>query len=220
MPTFITPSGYSGSAELNASSGLTVVYQGRWTFSLQGYNDGATFGLALNWPTQSSGSYASDYGPYSPPVHPQSGGLLNLTAENWTIPVIGNTLQSYTDPETSITYGPDRCRIQLVGKWQVYRQQNSNSYNSFNIQYIGTTETDQGGRSMDPDLLTYTSPNTAYVIQGSSVEGGARDSFSDHVFYVRVTEEATTSNSNGEFQSNTVTRPSWNYTYTMSWQID
>ena len=220
MPTFITPPGYSGSAALNASTSLTVIDQGRWFFSKQGFNDGASFGLGLHWPTSPSGDFFYDNGPYNPPPHPQSGGILYLTAENWTIPVIGNTLQSYTDPDTSITYGPDRCQILLVGKWQVYRQQNSNSYNSFNIAYIGTTETDQGGRSMDPDLLTYDSPNTAYVIQGSSVEGGARDSFSDHLFYVRVTEEASTTNSNNEFQSNTITRPVWTYTYAMSWQID
>ena len=220
MPTFITPPGYSGSAELNASNGLEIIYQGRWTFSQQGFNDGASFGLALNWPTHPGGDYQFDYGPYTPPMHPQSGGLLNLTAENWSIPVIGNTLQSYTDPDTSITYGPELCQIMLVGKWQVYRQQNANSYNSFNIEYNGTTETDQGGRNMNPDLLTYISPNTAYVIQGSSVEGGPRDTFSNHIFYASVTEEASTTNSNGEFQSNTITRPVWTYTYAMSWQID
>lgn len=220
MPTFITPSGYSGSAELNASSGLTVVDQGRWFFSRQGYNDGATFGLGLNWPTHPGGDYQFDYGPYTPPMHPQSGGLLNLTAENWSIPVIGNTLQSYTDTDTGITYGPDRCRITVLGRWQVERYVNTNSYNSFNVQFIGTSETDQGGRTMNPDLLSYTSPTTAYYIQGNSVTGGALDTFSNHLFYVRVTEEASTTNSNAEFQSNTITRPIWSYSYAMSWQID
>ena len=220
MPTFITPNGYSGSAVLTASNGLTVIDQGRWFFSKQGYNDGATFGLSLNWPTSPGGSYSYDYGPYTPPPHPQSGGILHLTAENWPIAVIGNALQSYTDPDTLITYPADQCRITVRGQWQVTRQQNSNSYNSFNIQYIGTTETDQGNRAMNPWLLSYNTTYSTYVIQGSAVDGGAQDTFSDHLFYARMTEDASSTNSNREFQSNSITRPVWVYTYAMSWQTD
>jgi len=220
MPTFITPTGYSGSAELTASNGLTVVDQGRWFFSRQGFNDGATFGLSLNWPTHPGGDFEYDNGPYNTPTHPQSGGVLHLTAENWPIAVVGNTLQSYTDPNTMITYPANQCRITVTGQWQVIRQQNSNSYNSFNVQYNGTTNTDLGDREMSPWLLTYSTQYASYVIQGSAVSGGAQNTFSNHLFYARMTEEASTTNSNHEFQSNTVTRPVWAYTYAMSWQTD
>lgn len=218
MPTFITP--YSGSAELTASNGLTVIDQGRWFFNRQGFADGATFGLSLSWPTAPTGDFFYDNAPYTTPPHPQSGGILHLTAENWTIAVIGNELQSYTDPETMITYTADQCRIIVRGYWQVIRQQNSNSFNSFNIQSAGITETDLGSRDMDPWLLSYDSPAATYVIQGSAVDGGAQNTFSNRLFYSRVTEEATTTNSNKEFQSNTITRPTWVYTYSMSWQTD
>jgi hypothetical protein len=198
MPTFVTP--YSGSAELTANTGLTVVDQGLWRYSQAGYNDGATFGLSLGHP------------------NPLSGELLHLRAEDWSIAVIGNELTSYTDPDTSITYGPELCRIVVTGAWQVIRQQNSNSYNSFNITYSATTVTDLGDRSMNPYLLSYVSPSATYVIQGSGVDGGAQDTFTSHVFEFRATETAASTNSNKEFQSNTVTRPVWAYTYSKSWQ--
>ena len=198
MPTFVTP--YSGSAELTASNGLTVVDPGLWTFSRQGYNDGATFGLSLGHP------------------NPLSGGLLHLQGVDWTIAVVGNDLTSYTDPETSITYGPELCRIVVTGAWQVIRQQNSNSYNSFNVTYSATTVTDLGDREMNPYLLNYASPTATYVIQGSGVDGGAQDTFSSHVWEFRATETAASTNSNREFQSNTITRPVWIYTYSKSWQ--
>jgi len=198
MPTFVTP--YSGSAELTANTGLTVVDQGLWRYSQAGYNDGATFGLSLGHP------------------NPLSGELLHLRAEDWSIAVIGNELTSYTDPDTSITYGPELCRIVVTGAWQVIRQQNSNSYNSFNITYSATTVTDLGDRSMNPYLLSYVSPAATYVIQGSGVDGGAQDTFTSHVFEFRATETAASTNSNREFQSNTVTRPVWAYTYSKSWQ--
>ena len=198
MPTFVTP--YSGSAELTASNGLSTIDSGLWTFSRQGYNDGATFGLSLGHP------------------NPLSGGLLHLRGQNWTIAVIGNDLTSYTDPETSITYGPDVCRIVVTGAWQVIRQQNSNSYNSFNITYSATTQTDLGDREMNPYLLSYLSPAATYVIQGSGVDGGAQNTFSGHVWEFRATETAASTNSNREFQSNTITRPVWAYTYSKSWQ--
>jgi hypothetical protein len=198
MPTFITP--YSGSAELTASNGLSVIDPGLWRFSQQGYNDGATFGLSLGHP------------------NPLSGGLLHLRAEDWAIAVIGNELTSYTDPDTSITYGPELCRIVVTGAWQVIRQQNSNSYNSFNITYSATTATDLGDREMNPYLLSYLSPAATYVIQGSGVAGGAQDTFTNHVFEFRATETAASTNSNKEFQSNTITRPVWTYTYSKSWQ--
>jgi hypothetical protein len=198
MSTFVTP--YSGSAELTASTGLTVVEPGLWTFSRQGYNDGATFGLSLGHP------------------NPLSGGLLHLRAEDWSNAVIGNELTSYTDPDTSTTYGPELCRIVVTGAWQIIRQQNSNSYNSFNITYSATTVTDLGDRSMNPYLLSYVSTSATYVIQGSGVTGGAQDTFTNRVFEFRATETAASTNSNKEFQSNTVTRPVWAYTYSKSWQ--
>lgn len=198
MPTFVTP--YSGSAELTAKNGLEIIDQGLWRYSQAGYNDGATFGLSLGHP------------------NPNEGGLLHLRAQDWTIAVIGNELTSYTDPETSITYGPELCRIVVTGAWQVIRQQNSNSYNSFNIAYVGNTQTDLGDRSMNPNLLSYLSPATTYVIQGSGVAGGAQDTFSGHVFECRVTESSSSTNSNKEYQSNTITRPVWVYTYSKSWQ--
>ena len=198
MPTFVTP--YSGSAELTANTGLTVISPGLWRYSQAGYNDGATFGLSLGHP------------------NPLSGELLHLRAEDWTIAVIGNELTSYTDPATSTTYGPELCRILVTGAWQVIRQQNSNSYNSFNITYVATTVTDSGDRDMNPSLLNYTSPQATYVIQGSGVAGGAQDTFSNHVFEFRATESAASTNSNREFQSNTITRPVWAYTYSKSWQ--
>jgi len=198
MPTFVTP--YSGSAELAANTGLTVISPGLWRYSQAGYNDGATFGLSLGHP------------------NPLSGELLHLRAEDWTIAVIGNELTSYTDPATSITYGPELCRILVTGAWSVIRQQNSNSYNSFNITYVATTVTDLGDRDMNPSLLNYTSPQATYVIQGSGVAGGAQDTFSNHVWEFRATESAASTNSNKEFQSNTITRPVWAYTYSKSWQ--
>lgn len=198
MPTFITP--YSGTAELTANSGLTVISTGIWRYSQAGYNDGATFGLSLTHP------------------NPTAGGLLHLRGEDWTIAVIGNELTSYTDPETSITYGPELCRIAVTGVWQVIRQQNSNSYNSFNITYVATTVTDLGDRDMNPYLLNYTSPQATYIIQGSGVSGGAQNTFSNHVFEFRATESAASTNSNREFQSNTITRPVWAYAYSKSWQ--
>ena len=198
MPTFITP--YSGNAELTAGNGLQVVSPGLWTYSLAGYNDGATFGLSLTHPAQ------------------LDGGTLALQAQGWTISNIGNELTSYTDPETSITYPASQCRIEVIGHWQVIRQQNSNSYNSFGVEYTGKTITDLGDRDMTPYLLTFVSRDAVYVIQGADVAGGAQDTFSSRVFSCEVTEKATSDNSNREFQSNTITRPAWVYSYSKSWQ--
>lgn len=218
MPTFITP--YSGQAELTAGTGLTVTSQGRWTYSLQGYNDSATFGLSLGYPSI-IGPNDFYYGPQQPnQVPPQSGGTLSLSAVNWPIAVIGNELTDYTDPDTGITYPASQCRILVTGYWEVIRQQNSNSFNGQGVMYSGSTQTNLGGREMNPYLLSYTSQTVSYVIQGADVAGGARDTFSDQVFSCDVTESATTDNSNKEFQSNTITRPSWIYTYAKSWQID
>jgi len=71
---------------------------------------------------------------------------------------------------------------------------------------------------MNPYLLNYASPQATYVIQGSGVAGGAQDTFTDHVWECRATESAASTNSNREFQSNTITRPTWIYTYSKSWQ--
>lgn len=211
MPTFFTPSGYSGTAELTASNGLAIVEQNLWRFSQSGFNDGATFGVSLTGPSRGD--------PAAPVAAPESG-LLHLHAQNWNIAVIGNTLTDYTGPNGEF-YPASRCRIRLLGQWNVLREPNSNSFNSQGVQHSGRTETDEGSRDMDPFLLTLiTTPIVEYVIQGSEVEGGARDTFSSHVFYCRINESATTDNSNREFQSNTVARPVWQYSYTKSWQID
>jgi hypothetical protein len=71
---------------------------------------------------------------------------------------------------------------------------------------------------MNPYLLNYSSPTATYVIQGSGVDGGAQNTFTSHVFECRATETAVSTNSNKEFQSNTITRPVWAYTYSKSWQ--
>jgi len=217
---FYTPPGYSGTAELTASTGLSITDQGHWRFSQSGFNDGATFGLSLGWPNKTnSGDYYSG-GANSFKTKPLSGGHLDLTATNWAIAVIGNTLTDYTDPDTHVTYPASQCRIQIVGKWDVKRGQNTNSYNSFGIFYTGTTATDLGNREMDPSLLSYLSPSAIYTIQGADVTGGALDTFSGHEFYCRVTETSNSDNSNNEYQSNTITRPAWVYTYTKSWEIE
>ena len=213
---FYTPPGYSGQAELSASTGLEIIDQGRWRFSQAGYNDGATFGLSLTWPDNPKGEYS-----YGAPttVKPQTGGLLSLAAKDWPISTVGNTLQSYDDP----TYGvlpATQCRIQVTGRWVVTRQQNSNSFNGIGVFYDAHTSTDQGDRAMNPSLLNLITPLAVYTIQGADVTGGALDTFSDHDFWCRATESATSNNSNKEFQSNTIIRPVWAYTYTMSWEID
>ena len=198
MPTFITP--YTGTAQLTASNGLSVQEQGLWRFSQSGYNDGATFGLSLTHPS------------------PLSGGTLSLSGQGWSIAVIGNTLTAYTDPDTMITYPASQCRITVTGRWVVIRQQNSNSFNGQGISYGGQTTTDQGGRAQGPYLLTYQSGLVTYTIQGADVSGGAIDNFTSHEFTVVCTETASSDNSNREFQSNTIIRPTWNYTYAKSWQ--
>jgi len=198
MPTFVTP--FSGSAELTANTGLTVIDAGLWRYSQAGYNDGATFGLSLGHP------------------NPLSGGTLHLRAENWPIAVVGNELTSYTDPDTGQTYGPELCRIVVSGAWSVIRQPNTNSFNSVGVDYAGTTITDLGDRQMSPYLLSYTSPTATYIIQGSAVDGGAVDTFSARVFSCEVTESTSSPNSNKEYQSNSIVRPVWAYTYSKSWQ--
>jgi len=214
---FITPPELSGTGELTASNGLVVQSQGLWQFSQAGYNDGATFGLSLGWPDQSYvGEYT--YGAPPPPREPLSGGELLLRAQGWSIPG-GTALEPYTDPGTGVTYPAAACQIVIMGAWSVSRLVNSNSYNSFGVQRTGRTETDLGSRDMDPWLLSYTSPQASYVIQGSAVEGGAQDTFTGHEFRCRITETATTDNSNYAFQSNTTVRPTWIYVYIRRWQI-
>ena len=217
MPTFFTPDGFSGTAELTASTGLVIVDQGLWRFSGPGFNDGATFGLSLGYPISSQPQDFS-YGPTPTPVPTLSGGLLHLSATDWTIPVVGNDLTDYVGPDATF-YPASRCRITLQGRWQVIRQQNSNSFNGIGVEYGGDTRTDAGDRAQGPDLLTLVTGRSTYVIQGAAVTGGALDTFSTHEFWVRVTETATTDNSNHTFQSNTITRPVWQFTYSKSWQI-
>lgn len=200
MASFFTPPGYSGTAELTASNGLGIDNQGLWKFSDSGYNDGATFGLSLTHPK------------------PLSGGKLELSAQGWTISTVGNELTSYTDPSTGTVYPEDHCRILITGQWVVSRQPNSNSFNGVGVIYTASTVTDQGSRSMTPYLLDYISPETSYVIQGSGVIGGAQDTFSTHVFSCEIQESAATDNSNREFQSNSIVRPVWVYTFSKSWQ--
>ena len=211
MPTFITP--FSGTAELTASNGLSIIDQGQYTFSQSGYNDSATFGLSLGGP------HRAGQGVEPLPTQPITGGLLHLRGENWTIAGVGNTLTAYTDPDTGQTYSAAQCQISVTGRWQVVRQPNSNSFNGVGIIYGGETQTDLGSRDMGPVfLLSYTSPPATYVIQGSAVDGGAQDTFSSQVFECRCTETVSTENSNREFQSNTITRPVWVYSYVKQWQ--
>ena len=210
MSTFITP--IAGTAELTTLTGLDVVSQGQWRFSQSGYNDSVSWGVSLGGPTQAA--------PKAPTAVVDSG-LLHLQAQSWTIAGAGNTLTSYTDPDSGITYGSDRCRILVTGAWSVPRRPNSNSFNSTGVIYDAVTETDEGSRSMNPFLLNYnTYALRSYVIQGAAVTGGAQDTFSGHVFFCRCQESVTTDNSNREFQSNSVAQPVWRYSYSKSWQID
>jgi hypothetical protein len=214
---FYTPSGYSGNAELTATTGLNVIDQGRWRFSQAGYNDQATFGLSIGWPDKTTNGIYSD-GPGQVPA--LTGGLLALRGQDWPIAVVGNELTSYTDPDTGDTYPASQCRISVTGAWNIIRQPNSNSYNSFGTQWSGLTQTDQGDREMYPWLLNYSSNKATYVIQGADVTGGARDTFSSKIFECSFTESVTSVNSNKEFQSNTIIRPAWVYSYSKSWEID
>ena len=214
--TFYTPPGYSGQSELTASTGLTVIDQGRWNFSQAGYNDRATFGLSLGWPDKTDHGIYSN-GPGQVPA--LTGGLLHLRGEDWTIAVVGNELTSYTNTDTSETYPASQCRISVTGYWNIVRQPNTNSYNSFGTRWTGLTQTDQGDREMSPWLLNFASQPVTYVIQGADVTGGARDTFSTKVFECSFTESVTSVNSNKEFQSNTIIRPAWAYTYSKSWEI-
>lgn len=210
MPTFVTP--ITGTAQLTTQTGLVVISQGRWLFSQSGYNDSITWGVSLGGPVQAA--------PKAPTATVDSG-LLYLQAQGWTIEGAGNTLTAYTDPDTHITYGPERCRILVTGAWRVPRRVNSNSFNSTGVIYNGLTQTDEGGRSMTPYLLNYeTYAPRSYVIQGAAVSGGAQNTFTAHVFYCQCSESATTDNSNREFQSNSVASPVWAYSYSKSWQID
>jgi len=216
MPTFITP--FSGSAELTVATGLSITQQGSWLLSQAGYNDGATFGLSLGYPNSAMGPSDFYYGPSQPgSMPPQSGGTLSVSATDWTISTIGNELTDYTDPESGITYAASQCRIEVRGQWRIIRQQNSNSFNGQGVIYDGHTHTDIGNRDY---WGTWITNFATYVIQGSAVSGGAQDTFSGHEFYAEMTETATSDNSNKEFQSNTVTRPAWAYTWSKSWQTD
>ena len=202
---------------MTANNGLTVTEQGKWLYSQAGYNDRATFGLSLGYPNSAMGPSDFYYGPSQPTFVPtQTGGTLSVSATNWPIAVVGNTLTSYTDPDTGITYPASQCRIQIRGQWQVTRQQNSNSFNGQGVTYGGSTQTDLGDRDY---WGTWITGFATYIIQGADVAGGAQDTFSGHEFFATMTETATSDNSNKEFQSNTVTRPVWVYSYTKSWQI-
>jgi hypothetical protein len=197
MPSFFAPDSLSGTAELTVTNGLTVVEQGLWNFSQAGYNDQATFGLSLTHPK------------------PDDGGALRVEATNWSIAVIGNQLTDYVG-EDSVFYPASRCRIVITGNWQIVRQQNSNSFNSTGIDYGGHTHTDLGNRDY---WGTFFTNRATYVIQGADVDGGAQDTFTSHRFYAHMTETTSTDNSNRLYQSNTITRPVWVYTYSKSWQI-
>jgi hypothetical protein len=210
MTTFVTP--ISGTAALTTSTGLTVISQGSWLFSQSGFNDGITWGVSLGGPTEAA---------LKAVAATVSSGVLHLAAQNWPIQGAGNTLTAFTDPDTGITYGAERCRISVTGGWRVPRRPNSNSFNSTGVIYTGVTETDEGSRSMTPFLLNFdTYVLETYVIQGAAVEGGAEDTFSPHVFFCQCSETVTTDNSNREFQSNSTAAPAWHYEFAKSWQID
>lgn len=212
MSTFITPD--TGTAELTAVNGLLIVSSGEWRRNPNGSGDGTSFGLSLSGPDV-GGNFYGGTGPIPGP--PQSGGELHLSAQGWSIPG-GNALTSYTYDGT--TYGPERCRITITGRWWVPRQPNTDSFNSVGIFYSATTTTDLGSRSMNPWLLNFESDPATYIIQGADVQGGAQDTFTDHVFYCRLTESVTSDNSNRSYQSNSITRPVWIYQYQRAWQID
>jgi hypothetical protein len=210
MPAFITP--MSGIAALTTTTGLQVVDRGVWLFSQAGYNDGISWGVSLGGPRVPAPEAA---------VADPSSGVLHLRAQGWTIAGVGNELTAYTDPSTGITYGADRCRIEVTGRWLVPRRPNSNSFNGPGIIYSGITETDEGNRIMGPALLDYETPSAStYRIQGPAVEGGATDTFSPHVWFCRLEQQATTDNSNRAFQSNSTVTPQWIYSYSKSWQVD
>ena len=167
MPTFITP--FSGTAELTASNGLAIIDQAQYTFSLYQYNDSATFGLSLGGP------HRAGQGVEPLPTQPITGGLLHLRGENWTIAGVGNTLTSYTDPDTHVTYTAAQCRISVTGRWQVIRQPNFNSFNgvarpgeivisqSDSVMYIGNVA---GALNPAPILAQNTGTPPAALLGG------------------------------------------------------
>ena len=196
VSTWIEPPDQQGDAELTVATGLEIRSQDLWTLSLSGYNDGATFGLSLTYP------------------RPEAGGELVVEAQNWPVANIGNDLIPYTDPDTGITYGADRCQILVSGQWQIIRQENSNSFVSFGVTHGGVTETDQGSRDYWGTLYT---PRQTFRRQGAAVPGGAQDTLTTRMWRVRATETATSENSNRLFQSNTILRPAWVYRYLRRW---
>jgi hypothetical protein len=197
MPSFFTPPGFAGSAELTVATGLSVQRQGLWQFSQPGYNDGVTFGVSLTHPA------------------PQASGELWVRAHAWPIAVIGNELTPWTQDSQEI-YPASQCRIMVTGRWMVVLQSNSNSFNGVGVEYSGSITTDQGSTGF---WGTYQGPLTSYLIQGSGVTGGALDTFTDHVFEARCEQATTTVNSNRQYQSNTICRPAWIYSYSKSWQV-
>lgn len=217
MPTFITP--YSGNAELTASNGLDIIHLARWQFNKFSYADGATFGVTIAFPNRDLNGPYYDANANPPPPGPLESGELHVRGQNWTIADIGNSLTAYTDPDTAITYPATKCRILVTGYWRIVRAQINASYNSFGVRYAGWTYTDQGEREMEAGALqTYTNSPVTYVIQGSGVDGGAQDTFSPHVWFAKITESASSVNSNRAFASNTFARPVWYYAYSKSWQ--
>jgi hypothetical protein len=198
---FITPPGFSGSGRLSASTGLSVLAQGIWLFSQSGYNDGESFGVSMTYP------------------QPADSGTLLLRAQDWRIAVIGNELTDYVDPETGQTYSAQQCRIEVQGYWSVTRRPNSNSYNSFGVNYVGNTATDQGSRRFQGFPQGLVTQTAVYRIQGSEVSGGALDTFSSHVFFCECEEATASDNSNRLYQSNSIATPVWIYSYSKSWQI-
>lgn len=197
MPTFFTPPEFQGQAELTCATGLSVVSQGLWQFSQAGYNDSATFGVSLTHP------------------RPQASGLLHVRAQNWNIAVVGNSLTPWVVDGVEI-YGAAQCQITVTGRWLVVLQDNSNSFNGVGVEHSGSIITDQGSTGF---WGTYQGAQTRYVIQGSAVSGGAQDTFSSHVFEARCEQTTSTDNSNRQYQSNTVCRPAWVYSFAKSWQV-
>jgi|688.fasta_scaffold466454_2 hypothetical protein len=195
MATFITP--YTGQAQLTVSNGLQIVDQAAWRFQPPANVDGITFGVTL----------ANEYNADS--------GELHLRAVNWTIAEIGNSLTSYTDPETHITYPASQCQISVTGRWQIRRTINTASNTSQGVLYNSYTLTDQGDRLK---AGTWYTPYHTFVIQGADVDGGAINTFSDHEFFCRIKERTATRNTNGLYVSNTIASPVWAYTYSKSWQ--
>lgn len=200
--SFFTPPDHTGIDQLTIASGLKFVTQGHYDLQPAGLADGVTLGLHLKHPDR------------------DHGGELKLTAVNWQVPAQPQFLCDYHDAESDTLYPASRCKFVISGYWMVWRKQNKNSVNTWRVYYNGYTETDQGrNETVDGKLISFVAPIKHYVIQGPDVEGGSRNDFLNHEFYVKVFEMARSDSRRTEFESNTVTRAIWRYRWQRSYQL-